>query len=494
MADEQPVGSEIPAPPGLILGVPQIVAHPPPPLPQAPQDGAPLAHIPLSVQDVQAAEAEALAVADGARAAESASIQALPTDEAIRRIHDEQVNHTQLITNMQSVIHNMTTRQNELEDEIKNLKGGRWVVRAEPSAAAAPASKRARTTASTVKGEGINSIQNAVPPTDTMAVGFEGPSHDDEIDAIIESRKDKKQWPLKRKYCTAYSQELDLFKLRFHRSEKYHHKSIRIPKVDKNEGYGLGNKEGRLICRLCSGKTINRNTSWMCGTCQVPLCVDIINGNPESSCHARWHNCEDLVSVNHTLNTALRERRESKKRNRDSTMNLMEEEQPQQVVVAPPLQARHHEIHHPQQQEMMKQEQEQEQEVHVPQQQVVQQLHHPHEVVAMAAPVEHVAAVGAPIFLEGAKERPLYCSLEEAHQVQLAADQQHQQQQVAAAAAEVAVVAALEVPAMPEPAPVGVVPEEHQQQHVVNHVVDVGIQMAPPEDVKMDDPNHSIVL
>ena len=307
----------------------------------------------------------------------------------------------------------------------------------------------------------VNSVQNLIST---------GPTQDHEIDAIIESRKDKKQWPLKRKYCTAYTQELDLFKLRFHKSEKYIHKSVRIPKVDKNEGYGLGNKEGRLICRLCSGKTINRNTSWMCGSCQVPLCVDIINGNPESSCHARWHNCEDLVSVNLTLNTALRERRESKKRNRDSTMNLMEEEpqQQQQQVVAPlPVpQAHHHEVHHPQQ-EMMKQEVEVQHS-----QQVVPQEHLNHEVVAVAAPVDHpAAAAGPPNFME------------EAHQEHLAVEQRQQQ-----AAAEVA-VAALEIP---EPAPVAAPVE---QQHVEkNYIGDAVMEMDPPDDAKVEDPNLQIVL
>ena len=98
------------------------------------------------------------------------------------------------------------------------------------------------------------------------------------------------------------------------------HKCVRIPKVDKSEGerYGLGNREGRLICRLCSGKAGNRNTSWMCSTCCVPLCVDLkATGDERTSCLARWHLCRDLVAENAERNHALSEKRASSKRSRE---------------------------------------------------------------------------------------------------------------------------------------------------------------------------------
>ena len=81
-----------------------------------------------------------------------------------------------------------------------------------------------------------------------------------------------------------------------------------------NNYYGnLGNKEGRLNCRLCSGKTMNRNTLWMCNTCIVPLCIDIVDRDPQNSCFAKWHTCIDLVRENQILNGELREKRTMKK-------------------------------------------------------------------------------------------------------------------------------------------------------------------------------------
>ncbi|KAL3761285.1 hypothetical protein ACHAWU_010198 [Discostella pseudostelligera] len=196
-------------------------------------------------------------------------------------------------------------------------------------------------------------ILSSTPTTNIIA------TTDDEISNILASRQERNLWPLKRKYCTSFSREHDLMKLRFHNSELYPHKTVRIPKQpgtsasssssesttavagittavgthaeggndalassatisnttgNANNYYGtLGNKEGRLICRLCSGKTMNRNSSWMCSTCVVPLCIDIVDGDPNSSCFVKWHTCHDLVMENYVLNGELREKRSMKK-------------------------------------------------------------------------------------------------------------------------------------------------------------------------------------
>eukprot|EP00581_Thalassiosira_minuscula_P011148 CAMPEP_0183719570 /NCGR_PEP_ID=MMETSP0737-20130205/12445_1 /TAXON_ID=385413 /ORGANISM="Thalassiosira miniscula, Strain CCMP1093" /LENGTH=351 /DNA_ID=CAMNT_0025949291 /DNA_START=3 /DNA_END=1058 /DNA_ORIENTATION=+ len=273
--------------------------HLPPGLPAVPE--------PEEVHDDEAAAAAA-AAAEAAAAAAAVELESFTVEENLKRLQNQQHDHHQLIMNMQSTIDNLSAKQIELEGEIRNLKDGRWVVRAEPKSSR---KRDASALSNTSAGAMLSSI--GIHPS-----GIGGTTEDEEIDDIIQNRKMKKTWPLKRKYCTSFTNEVDLVKVRFHRSDRHTHKSIRIPKVEKSEGYGLGNKEGRLICRLCSGKTINRNTSWMCGTCCVPLCVDIVNGDPESSCHHRWHACQDLVTVNQMLNTALRERRESKKRSRDA--------------------------------------------------------------------------------------------------------------------------------------------------------------------------------
>ena len=58
----------------------------------------------------------------------------------------------------------------------------------------------------------------------------------------------------------------------------------------------------------------------MCGTCIVPLCIDIVDGNPNSSCFAKWHTCKDLVKENQVLNGELREKRTMKKQRTSATV------------------------------------------------------------------------------------------------------------------------------------------------------------------------------
>lgn len=223
---------------------------------------------------------------------------------SIQQLQAQQHEQAMIIQSMQATIANLSNRQVQLEEEIACLQGGQWIVKPKRTKTGRLPSKQQEVETETLLtvggGLGVNNYADA------------------EIDRIIEARKQRKAWPLKRKYCPAFSQEVDLVKIRCHKTPKHHHNAIRIPKVEKSEDSpnGIGNKEGRLICRLCSGKTCNRNTSWMCATCLVPLCVDIVNGDSESSCHARWHGCQDLVAVNEQLNATLRERRELKKRSK----------------------------------------------------------------------------------------------------------------------------------------------------------------------------------
>jgi len=298
-------------------------------LPPAPDD-LPVPETELNQDEGEAAAAAAAAAAVGLAAEEAAVAAVVVADgeaaaaaaitEDLKKINERQHDQMQLIVNMQSMINDLSAKQSELEDEIRDLKGGRWVVKAEPKHGHGGGGSRSRRGDYKDGGRGVT---HSLLSVGAAGSGIEGNTDDHEIDAIIRARVDKKMWPLKRKYCATFTNEVDFLKIRFHRSVNHDHKSVRIPKIDKAGGYGLGNKEGRLICRLCSGKTINRNTSWMCATCCVPLCVDITNGDAETSCHARWHACQDLVAVNQMLNSALREKRESKKRSRES-MNRAE--------------------------------------------------------------------------------------------------------------------------------------------------------------------------
>jgi hypothetical protein len=129
---------------------------------------------------------------------------------------------------------------------------------------------------------------------------------DAEIDDILYTRHIPPQsWPVHR--LKKWIEEPALQKLRLHRSEKYNHVPVRIPRTDKN-------KEGRLICKLCSGGKCNRNTTWMCSTCEVPLCIDANDGVMSTTHHVLWHSAFDLREEHERCNALLRERRLEKRR------------------------------------------------------------------------------------------------------------------------------------------------------------------------------------
>lgn len=212
-------------------------------------------------------------------------------DSTLKTIVARQNEQTQLMTAMQASIDNLTKINTDMKAELAALKSG-----------------KIRTKFKYIdKGEGGVA-------TETWTTR-PGETDDEEIEEIIETRKAAGTWPLKRNFNKSFTKEVDLVKIRFHTSDKHSHKPVRIPKVEKADGsYGGGNKEGRLICRLCSGGKVNRNTSWMCQTCCVPLCVDY-QGSPDHSCHYRWHSCDDLIKQHEIVNGVLKSKRESKKRN-----------------------------------------------------------------------------------------------------------------------------------------------------------------------------------
>ena len=139
--------------------------------------------------------------------------------------------------------------------------------------------------------------------------GVQCATTDEEIDNIIHQKKaHNQQWPVHR--LKKWIEEQDLQKIRLHRSLKYNHVPVRIARNDKN-------KEGRLICKLCSGGKCNRNTTWMCSTCEVPLCIDAVDGDSSLTHHVLWHRALHLRVEHEKCNTLLKERRLEKKRGTD---------------------------------------------------------------------------------------------------------------------------------------------------------------------------------
>jgi len=221
-------------------------------------------------------------------------------ENTLKSIVARQNEQMQLMTAMQSSIENLAKINADLKEEVAALKSG-----------------KIRTKFKYIdKGEGGVA-------TETWTTR-PGETDDSEIEEIIAARKAAGTWPLKRNFTKSFTKEVDLVKIRFHNSETHSHKPVRIPMLETADGtYGGGNKEGRLICRLCSGGKVNRNTSWMCSTCCVPLCVDY-QGSPDHSCHYRWHSCDDLLKQHEIVNSDLKTKRDNKKRNGGNVADIHE--------------------------------------------------------------------------------------------------------------------------------------------------------------------------
>ena len=164
----------------------------------------------------------------------------------IHGLKEGQSQQTQLIQklhktvlNTRTIINELIVTQNELRDEIEKL-------RASPDTPATVA------TCEICKSSVLNPVSAA--PVGLGIASPAPPTPDDEIDAIIEGRKSKNQWPVKHSTLNCFSVQADLVKLRFHHSEKYQHIPVRIPKTDNN-------KDGTKPCKLCSEGKVRRKVS-----------------------------------------------------------------------------------------------------------------------------------------------------------------------------------------------------------------------------------------
>jgi hypothetical protein len=106
-------------------------------------------------------------------------------------------------------------------------------------------------------------------------------------------------WLLHAVNCS--SPNLSLFVLFFFRT--------RIPITESN-------KEGRLNCRLCSESQGNsRSTSWMCSVCEVPLCIQTMDGDEtnDEAHHVKFHTMKDLIAEHKVCNAKLSDVRGARK-------------------------------------------------------------------------------------------------------------------------------------------------------------------------------------
>lgn len=212
--------------------------------------------------------------------------------ECIQQLQAGQSHQTELIHKLhktvltsRSMINELVVANNELKEDLQSIK----------KSSQCEACKKKE---STFVAQTMLSVAGQTP--------------DEEIDTIIEQRKRKMTWPVKHATLNCFSVQQDLIKVRFHHSEKYQHIPIRIPKTDKN-------KDGTKPCKLCSEGKIRRKTTWMCATCEVPLCTRPLMDEDGSSLthHARWHGVKDLITAHKKCHEDLKNGRESRKRVRE---------------------------------------------------------------------------------------------------------------------------------------------------------------------------------
>ena len=100
----------------------------------------------------------------------------------------------------------------------------------------------------------------------------------------FEQYKSKKKWPVQRYKWEKYVNDPVLSSVRKHFSQNLRHKRVPL-------------KDGKIKakCTLCSkGNYKYRQTSFMCETCEIPLCSHLF-GMRQEDCFQLWHQCDDLI-------------------------------------------------------------------------------------------------------------------------------------------------------------------------------------------------------
>jgi hypothetical protein len=220
--------------------------------------------------------------------------------------------NTSILT-MRSMVNELITSHNELKDQMNKMQHANVVASMQDMSTAndnvlAALQHREGELSKVVKKERSTEIINGTKTChadaykglfQTVYTPEELETTDEEIDDIIARRKQANEWPIRQKTYLAFSTNIELLKIRFHHSEKYNHVPVRICNTK--------GKDNRSRCKLCmsynkkASKGSGRNTSWMCSTCEVPLCVKCLvgeEGDVRRTHHARWHMVRDLASEN----------------------------------------------------------------------------------------------------------------------------------------------------------------------------------------------------
>eukprot|EP00804_Cyclotella_cryptica_P000646 CCRYP_014672-RA/>CCRYP_014672-RA protein AED:0.17 eAED:0.17 QI:63/1/1/1/1/1/3/1560/727 len=155
--------------------------------------------------------------------------------------------------------------------------------------------------------------------TNTLPNPSINPTMDQQMNSVIASFKLSNKWPPGRP-LKAFTYDPSLVQLRFHRSIQHQH--LPVPITSRG-------KSSRQYCRLCKTKgkdTTKRQTTWMCSTCCVPLCVRNLYGENRVDSHfMRWHSARDLEAENMICSQELLQWKDKRRRERDERDTSMDD-------------------------------------------------------------------------------------------------------------------------------------------------------------------------
>jgi hypothetical protein len=128
--------------------------------------------------------------------------------------------------------------------------------------------------------------------------------------------KEKRPWPVQRRKLQVFSEDPTLSKLRKFTSKCYQRKEVSINSVDSTKN--------RKKCGLCTkGNFKYRQTSYMCNTRDVPLCVcQYGRHGTQYDCFQLWHKAENLIEAHEKTNDSIARRSPAEEVGGDENDNL----------------------------------------------------------------------------------------------------------------------------------------------------------------------------
>ena len=116
---------------------------------------------------------------------------------------------------------------------------------------------------------------------------------DDFLQNTIDDLKHVGKWPIKWNRVEKFSNDHGLCCLQRHKSALFTHLPLKTPTIATNT-----NVHKKVACSFCTSSSCKRDTTHLCGTCMVPLCMvpqkNIHGKSVGESCFVKWHECPSV--------------------------------------------------------------------------------------------------------------------------------------------------------------------------------------------------------